>query len=317
MTEAGDNFTVVDYIPLPEGKPQKKSHSLKGAFYFLLGVLAYSIANFFIKTSSEYYPLGEMVILRGLIFLIPLTLYILTRYILTHSLKNLSSVFSTSHLKIHGFQGVLSAFCLYFLFYAFEIMPLSDATAISFSETFIITLLSLFFFKEHIKFKNWIAITIGFIGVLIITAPFTTPFTFHIKASLACLLAVTFDAIVLLSFRTIVKKDRMLTILFYYALFSTLGGLLFTPFETWVPLGQDHIWDILGLGIFGALGQSFLALAFRQTSPAVLAPLIYTQLLWSLLLDDMIWNKLPSFSLILGSSIIIFSGIYLLKHTKK
>ena len=312
MREAGDNFTLVEYIPLLESTSQKNFHPLKGACYFLLGVLAYSIANVFIKTSSEYYPLGEMVILRGLIFLLPLTFYILMRHF-----KNLASVFSTSHLKIHAFQGILSAFCLYFLFYAFDLMPLSDATALSFSETFIITLLSFFFFKEPIKLKNWLAIALGFGGVLIITKPFTAPFTLHFKPALACILAVTFDAIVLLSFRKIVKQDRILTILFYYALFSTLGGVIFTPFETWVPLIQDHVWDIVGLGVFGALGQSFLVLAFRQASPALLAPLIYTQLLWSLLFDELIWNRLPSSSLILGSFIIIFSGIYLLKHSKK
>ena len=304
----GDNaFTVVEYLPLPSNPSQKKRSSLKGALYFLVGVLSYAIANVFIKTSAEYYPLGEMVILRGIIFLIPLALYIIST-----QTKNLRGVFYTPHLKIHIIQGILSAFCLYFLFYAFDVMPLSDATAISFAETFIITLGAVLFLKERLTLKNWIILFIGFLGILIITQPDTS--NLHIKGSLSCLLAVTFDAGVLLSLRKISKTDKALTILFYYALFSTLGGLIFIPFEPWVPLIKEHMFDILGLGIFGALGQIFITKAFQRTHAGVLAPLIYTELLWSLLFDEFIWKKLPNFSMIFGSTLVILCGLYILRQ---
>ena len=316
MTSINDSIpvTVVEYVPLPSSTLSSKKFSLKGALCFLLGVLAYAIANVFIKTSSAYYPLGEMVVLRGLIFLIPLFLYgIITA--LTHS----KSLFKTSHLKIHIIQGILSAFCLYFLFYAFDVMPLADATAISFAETFILTALSVFFLKEVVPLKNWGAILIGFLGVLIITQPTakTLPQAFHLLGACACLLAVTFDSVVLFLLRKLAKTDRTATILFYYALFSTLGGLIFFPFETWLPITHDHIFDILGLGLFGALGQTCITYAFKQNQTSVLAPLIYTELLWSLVFDDLFWSTLPNRFVLLGSSLIILSGLYIIQQEKK
>lgn len=305
-TRDSNEFSLVEYIPLPH--PQDTSHPLKGALYLLLGVFSYAIANIFIKTSSQYYPFGEMVVLRGLVLLIPLIIYVLLRYF-----KKLQSFFFTRHLKIHIVQGILSTFCLYFLFYAFSVLPLSDATAISFSETFILSLLALLFLKEKITSSRWIAISVGFIGVLVITQPNLGIFNLHSKGVLACLLAVTFDAGVLLSLRKIGKQDKALTILIYYALFSTMGGCLFFPFEHWTPVLKEHLFDILALGFFGALGQIFITHAFRHAETSVLAPLVYTQLIWALLFDHFIWARWPDLSVLVGATIIILSGIYLLR----
>lgn len=305
-TSPADEFSLIEYVPLPN--PKKTSEPLKGAFYLLLGVLSYAIANIFIKVSAQYYPFGEMIVLRGLVFLIPLIVYILWRHY-----KKLRPVFYTRNIKIHILQGILSTFCLYFLFYAFFILPLSDATAISFAETFILNLLAIFFLKEKTSSYRWSAIGVGFIGVLIITQPTLGILNLHSKGALACLLAVTFDAFVLLSLRKIGQRDKALTILLYYAFFSTLGGWLFFPFETWTPILKEHILDILGLGIFGGLGQIFITQAFRHAEAGTLAPLVYTQLIWALLFDHIIWGKWPDSSVIIGAVIIILSGIYILR----
>lgn len=283
----------------------KEPAPIKGAFYFLFGVFSYAIANVFIKFSSSYYPLGEMVVLRGLVFLIPLFFYMVFS-------KNLRLLFRTRHLKLHILQGALSAFCLYFLFYAFDVMPLSDATTLSFTETFIVSLFSAFFLKECLSFKHWVAIFLGFLGVLLIMQPCFSEFSFHFKGSLSCILAVTFDAIVLLSLRNVTQKDHVLTILFYYALFSTVGGFIFFPFENWAPFVNEHMASILGLGVFGALGQIFITLALRDANAGYLSPLMYTQLLWALLFDGYFWGEYPNLLMILGSTFIILGGFYIL-----
>ena len=289
----------------------KTSRTRWGIFYMLIGILSFAISNVFVKTASLYYPLGEMVILRGIIFLIPWAFYLILSY---H--KNIKTILFTRHINIHILQGILSAFCLYFLFYAFKVMPLSDATAVSFAETFILTILAIPFLKEHVQKQTWSAIIAGFLGVVLVTQPNVITSNFHLTGTLSCLLAVTFDAIVLLSLRKIGQIDSALTIITYYTLFSTLGGILFLPFEVWVPITHSHLWDITGLGVFGAFGQIFLTLAFQRTTAGTLAPLIYTMLIWSLLFDEVIWGHWPSLSVIGGATIIILSGLYVIQKDK-
>jgi drug/metabolite transporter (DMT)-like permease len=81
----------------------------------------------------------------------------------------------------------------------------------------------------------------------------------------------------------------------------------------WVELrSQDWIW-LLGLGISGAFGQYFITDAFRRAQPAVIAPLEYTALAWGMLFDWLIWSTSPSTRMLVGASIIVASGIYVIR----
>ncbi len=285
--------------------------SYKGIILMCLSVFMFTIANVFTKTASQEYPLGQMIVYRGIIFLIILVFYTSYKY-----KKNFSSIFHTNYLGLYTLQGFLSSIFLFLLYYTFKVMPLSDATALNFSETFFVTLLSILLLKEKNSRNIWISLIIGFLGILFITTPsFGDAFVpSYQKGALACLLAVAIDALILISIRKLAQVDKTITLIVYYALFSTLGGFLFYPFETWVPFKEGPYLQLIGLGTSSAFAQVFLTQAFKHASAGTIAPFIYTMMIWSLFFDDLIWGHLPSFSVWIGFSLIVCSGLYIIRH---
>lgn len=285
--------------------------SYKGIILMCLSVFMFTIANVCTKTASQEYPLGQMIVYRGVVFLVMLLFYIPYRY-----KKNFLSTFHTDYLGLYTLQGLLSSIFLFLLYYTFKVMPLSDATALNFSETFFVTLLSILFLKEKVSKAIWISLIIGFLGILFITNPsFGDAFVpSYQKGAIACLLAVVIDAIVLISIRKLTQVDKVITLIVYYALFSTLGGFLFYPFETWIPLKEGPYFQLIGLGVVSAFAQVFLTQAFRYAPAGTIAPFIYTMMIWTLIFDDLIWGHLPGLSVWIGFGLIACSGLYIIQH---
>lgn len=287
------------------------SSAHKGIIFMCLSALFFSISNVFIKTSSTIYPFSQMVVCRSTIFLVPLTLYLLYAH-----RKNKYRILYTQKLSFQVLQGLLNSLFLFLFFYAFSVMPLSDATALNFSETFIVTLFSILFLKEHVTKKIWGSLIIGFIGILFITNPSFENVTSSYKiGALVCILAMSIDAFVLILIRRLTFIDRPSTILFYSTFWSIIGGLLIYPFESWSSL-EEHSTSLqlIGLGLFSALGQIFQILSLKYAPTSTVAPFIYTMMIWTPIFDAIIWNHFPSLSIWIGFSLICLSSLYIIRQ---
>jgi len=102
---------------------------------------------------------------------------------------------------------------------------------------------------------------------------------------------------------------------FWLMAIITIGAGAFAAYQ-WIPIRAQDWWVIAGIGITGTLAQVALTEAFRRGEASLIAPLEYTALLWSVMLDISLWGVLPDRVTWVGAAIIVVSGLYLLRRER-
>jgi len=186
-------------------------------------------------------------------------------------------------------------------------LPLTVVVSILFLAPIVVTLLSVPILGERVGIKRLVAILFGFIGVLIITKPWDESFDVHTLYAVGAMLAVS--GYFLLS-RVVSITDRNSVTQFYS---SGLATLFFLPFAFyfWIsPVTWIEIALLSTIGAVGLIGHSLLTNAHRHAEASVLSPTIYSQIVFVSVLGWLVFGSTPSFSTIVGSLIIIGSGVY-------
>jgi drug/metabolite transporter (DMT)-like permease len=271
----------------------------------LLCVGVFSLMDAGLKTLSAHYPPFQVAALRGAASL-P---WLLAWALLSTGLAPLLRV----RWPLHLLRGLLGITMMAAFVYALRTLPLSTAYSIFFVAPLLITALSVPFLGERVGPRRWIAIAVGFAGVLVVLRP--TSAGMLTTAGLAVLLAALGYAVSAITVRVLARTDSTQAMVVWLMLLMAVGaGLLAWP--TWTPLRVEHAWIILGIGIAGALGQWAITEAFRLGEASLLAPLEYTALVWGVLLDATLWGVLPDTVTWLGAGIIVASGLYLLRRER-
>lgn len=201
--------------------------------------------------------------------------------------------------------GLLAAVSLMF-FSAISYMPLVNVTAIGFLAPLILTGLGHFVLRERVGIRRWLAIMVGFIGVLVIIRPGFTEFHWAVVIALAMAAS---NALYQLATRMLAGVDSAQTTIFFTNLVGTVGFSLMIPFF-WTPPG---LWGWVGLavlGFMGGLGHYLLIQAFAFAPVSMLAPFAYTAIVWVTISGYLVFNQLPDAWTVVGAGIVIASGIY-------
>ena len=217
------------------------------------------------------------------------------------------SGFATSHLRIHALRGILMLAGAYTFFKGLEALALAEATALVFSAPIFITALSVPLLGEKVGWRRWIAVTVGFVGVLIIVRPGGANFQL---ASLYVIGTAVFYALFMISARLLGQRESMWTMMLFVMLFPMLYAVPFAV-AVWVPVRASDLSLFVVLALFGALGITLIGQAFRFAPAAVVAPFDYTALIWASLFGWLIWNDTPEMWTLVGASVIVFSGIFI------
>lgn len=199
-------------------------------------------------------------------------------------------------------------------FIALRYLQLDQTLAIIFSTPFIVAVLSGPMLGEWIRWRRWTAICVGFVGVLVVTQPFSGgihPAAFLSLASALCY------AIYIISTRVLSRTDSDETTLFY----SNLVGAVLTTFALpWVwttPTDALIIVLMVVVGAFGSFGHYLLIVGHRLAPAAVLAPFIYTQLVWAAALGFLVFGDVPNRWTLAGAAIVVASGLYLIHRERR
>jgi len=213
----------------------------------------------------------------------------------------------------HLARGVLAVLMLTSFIYAISGMPLSEAYTLFFVSPLLITALSVPFLKESVDLKRWIAVLVGFGGVLVVLRP---GFVSMNLLSVAVLVAATCYALNAISVRILGRTDSTAAMSFWFIAMIAVGaGALSLP--DWQPVrSSDALW-LVGMGVTGALGQLLITEAFKSAPVSVVAPFEYSTLFWGVLLDLAIWGDLPGPLVFAGAAVIVGSGLYLIHRERK
>jgi drug/metabolite transporter (DMT)-like permease len=216
------------------------------------------------------------------------------------------SLFITRRFGLHFLRGAMLLTSTLFNFIAISKLQLAQTAAISFTIPLWVCALSIPFLGEHVGPRRWAAVIVGFLGVLVIMRPGTSGFHWAMLLSTGAALG---GAIYNIATRKVGGSDRAETSLFYVCLVGSLGAALplFSHWQT--PQGFE--WLLLGLmGLCGCVGHWLLIEAHRLTPASVLAPFVYTQIIWMILLGFIVFGDVPDGWTLLGGAIVIASGLY-------
>jgi drug/metabolite transporter (DMT)-like permease len=199
-------------------------------------------------------------------------------------------------------------------FVALRYLQLDQTATISFTTPFIIALLAGPLLGEWIHWRRWLAIIVGFCGVLLVTRP---GFGGIHPAAIFSLISMICYALYNLMTRFLAGQDTTGTTMFYTALVGFLAASVPLP-AVWVtPTEPLVIAGMIAVGAFGWIGHLFLIVAHRYAPAPVLAPYIYTQLIWYVAGGFFVFGELPNRFTLAGAAIVTASGLYLLYRERK
>ena len=273
-------------------------NSYKGVVLILVATFGIVLMNTCAKMSSPAHGPIEMVFYRGLIALGLLIPYM----VLTQPL----SVFKTGRIKAHLYRAVVGNLAVGFVFWAYSLLPMADATALLFAAPLFVTLLSPVMLREKVDRYRWLAVVIGFGGILLIAKPsggiFTSP------ASLIALAAALCVALVNIALRNLGRTDDALTTVFYFILIGVLITGPYTLIYGSAPNPDILPW-IIGIGIFAAIQQVTKTTAYRFAEASLLAPYTYSSIVWATLMGWIFWREFPTLSVLIGAVVVIGSNL--------
>jgi drug/metabolite transporter (DMT)-like permease len=207
------------------------------------------------------------------------------------------------HFQLLRALGVLSSSVVFII--GLHYLPMAEAAAISFISPLIVTALSIPLLGETVGIRRWAAVAVGLIGVVVVIRPGTSAFD---PAALFPIISATCWALALIATRQ-TSGDTALTALSWAAFAGFLILSAMVPFA-WSPIGVRELALGLVTGITSTIGQWLIVLAFRKGTASLLAPLVYTQLIWSSGLGYLVFGSVPDLWTFVGAAIIASSGVY-------
>jgi drug/metabolite transporter (DMT)-like permease len=294
VTEATSSDLMVS------AQPERREHVPLGILYMVGATILFAASSAASKWLVASYPIGEVLFTRTAVALITCALFIMPHTGL--------AVFRTQRLHHHVLRSVSQGFSQSFLLIAFSLMPLAGAIAINFSSPLFATLASALLLKEAVGLARWAALLVGFCGVLIVTSPGAE--TFQIGALFALANAVLYGSVTA-GVRSMTATESAETLTLYQLTLLTLFFALLLPLGWTSPTPIDTGW-ILFNGVSNAVGQYWWTRALHLAPASAVAPFYYISLIWASILGFAVWGDVPTVSLVVGSAVVVASGLFLL-----
>jgi len=285
-------------------------HALSGmALAALAFALLTAIDTIFKQVAAEGHPTYQILAINACFALLPILLWTL----LTGGLSRLATTRLPQHLA-RGATSVMSAFAAV---YAYSRLPLVDFYAIVFAGPLVVTAMASFWLGEKIDPARWLAIALGFVGIVVVINPLAhhAPDAHHgavIMGRFAAFVSVFCYALSVIMIRRMRGGETNMSFSFYGYLVSFLMGTSLLLLRG----GPDlHMVDIIHLALSGTLGgiaSICMMTAYHRTPVALVAPFQYTQIIWGALAGYVIWHHVPSLHLIAGASLVAAGGLFVI-----
>ncbi len=215
----------------------------------------------------------------------------------------------TTRLKSHAIRSAMGMLGMATNFGATILLPLAVATILGFTTPLFAVVLSALLLKEHIGPWRWLAVALGFAGVLVIARPGAMP-----VAPLGALVGLASGlmvAIISIQLRDMGRTETPLSVVFYFSLFGTVLMLPTLPF-TYTPHSPGQWTAILGMGAVGTLTQLLLTASLRHGPVSSVVVMDYSALVWTTLYGWAIFHQMPPTSTWWGAPLVVAAGLLIL-----
>ena len=284
---------------------QFKSKESIGILFAITAYFSFSLLDALQKTAIINHSIFQLIFVKYL-FVFFLSLFEAKR-------KKNDNFYKSNNLKLQILRSLLSIIESGCFILAIKYLSLANAHSVGALAPVIIVALSAIILKEKVSVKTWVAIFVGFIGVLIILRP--TSSIFDVK-SMIPLVAAFFVGLYQVVTKISSKYDAPEVSLFY----SSIIGMIITSllaFNFWQPINMESYIIFFGIGLFFSLGFYFQINALSKARASIIQPFHYTLIFWAIILGYIFYDDIPDLFTITGAIIIAVSGIFVINQTSK
>jgi len=283
------------------------SNNIRAGLYMVLSMAGFTINDTLIKSLFNALPVSEVMAIRGLI----LTVLIFVLLVYNGFLSRIKEVLT----PLIGLRASMELFATLAFLTALPLLPFASLSAILQALPLVVTLGAALVFGEKVGWRRWLAIAIGFIGVLIIIRPGSSVFQI---ASVFMVISVLFAAARDLATRALPETTPSLLVSGATATLVTLfGGALTTVQGNWQAVTTEQGITLAFAAGFLFFGYQFVIMAMRIGEVAYVVPFRYTSLLWAIGLGYLIFDEIPDVYTLIGSAVVVSMGLFTLYREVK
>ena len=272
-----------------------------GFLYMFLSIIGFSLMDVIVKWSVDY-PVGQVLFFRGF-FGIIFYFFIIPR-------ERLHNFYQTKRAGLHLLRCLSGLIALVSIFIALRELPLATVVSISFASPIFATILSIFFLSEKVGIFRWLAVVIGFIGILVITEPGITELNIYYIFPIIFCLGLSYVAITI---RQLSSTEPVWLISFYFSLSITLLSLFTIP-QGWVMPSFNHFILLSLVGIFGGVANLWLSQSYKYSEVSLVTPLKYLALVFAIFFGYLIWGEVPTIKTLMGAFLVIISTLIIFRR---
>ena len=273
-----------------------------GFLCMFLSVCFFSVMDLIVKW-SENYPLGEVIFFRGFFGLIPILLLIPN--------KKLKNFYYTTRPGLHFLRCLSGLIALAAIFLALRELPLATVVSITYAAPIFTTLMSIFFLSERVGKYRWLAVLIGFIGIVIISEPGFTSLNIYYFYPIIFCIGLSYVAIVL---RQLSTTEPIWLIGFYFSFSITISSFFTLSGTNWIMPSLVDFILLSSIGILGGVANLLLTQAYKLSEVSLVTPLRYLALLFAIFFGYIFWDELPTYKTLVGAFFVIFSSIIIYRR---
>ena len=272
-----------------------------GFLYMFMSICAFSLMDIIVKWSVDY-PIGQVLFFRGF-FGIIFYLFVIPK-------NRLHNFYETKRAGLHFLRCLSGLIALVAIFIALRKLPLATVVSISFAAPIFTTILSIFLLSEKVGIYRWLAVIVGFVGILIITEPGISELNIYYFFPIIFCLGLSYVAI---SIRQLSTTEPVWLISFYFSLSITLLSFLTIP-QGWVMPSFDHLVILSFIGIFGGVANLWLSQSYKYSEVSLVTPLKYLSLVFAIIFGYFIWGEIPTLKTLFGALLVIISTLIIFRR---
>ncbi len=266
-----------------------------------MSVCAFSIMDVIVKWSDTY-PVGQVLFFRGLFGMIPI-FFLVPR-------ERYFDFYKTKRPFLHFKRVLAGLISIVAIFIALRKLPLATVVSISFAAPIFTTIFSIFLLKEKVGFYRWLAVFVGFIGIIIISEPGYTSLNINYLYPIIFCLGLSYVA---MTIRQLSSTEPVWLIGLYFS-FSIMIISFFTISQEWLMPNLKDLFLLSMVGVLGGLANLWLTYSYKLSEVTLVTPLKYLALVFAIFFGYLIWDEVPSIKTLTGASLVIVSSFIIFRR---
>ena len=266
-----------------------------------ISVCAFSLMDVIVKWSDDY-PVGQVLFFRGFCGIIPI-LFLIPK-------DRFLDFYKTERPILHIKRCLAGLIAIVSIFVALRNLPLATVVSISFASPIFTTIFSIFLLNEKVGFYRWLAVFVGFIGIIIISEPgFSSLNIYYIYPIIFCL-GLSYVAIAI---RKLSSTEPVWLISFFFS-FSILIFSFFSLYQKWIMPSLIDLILLSSIGILGGIANLWLSQSYKFSEVSLVSPLKYLALVFAIVFGYLVWDEIPTIKTLMGALLVILSSFIIFRR---